>query len=243
MDGNRRWAKSHGLQPWLGHKEGAQTLKETIKFCIESKIPYLSVYTLSLENLKRPQEELNFLFGVLAKQLASSELDSLKKYGVKVQFIGDSNYYPQELKTLIDKVEQETASGKNLTLSCLFCYGGRQELVAMAQSIATKIEQGKFTTQDINEETIKNELWTHTLPDADLIIRTGFVKRLSNFLPFQSAYSELYFIDKHWPEITRDDLVQAVDYILIIPNEGLVNEDNRTWRRCLGDSFGNSCCT
>jgi undecaprenyl diphosphate synthase len=210
MDGNRRWAQKQGLKPWLGHKEGVNPIKETISFCLEHKIKDLTLYTLSLENLKRPQEELTYLFDVLAKELASKELDDLFKNGIRVRFIGDRALFPSQLVPIINDIEKKTELNNKLNLNLLFCYGGQQELAAAAQ----KCCQTYHSSNPLSTAEFKSCLWSAELPPLDLVIRTAGDQRLSNFLPVQSAYSELYFISIFWPDLTKEHLIDAALFFL-----------------------------
>lgn len=211
MDGNRRWAKQHGHKPWIGHKKGVEPVRTTLEFCIKNEIPYLTLYVFSLENFNRPQEELSYLFDVLAQQISDQELDKLFQEGVKVKFIGDRNAFPEKLKPLIEDIEIKTQQGKKLTLQLLFCYGGQQEIVAACKEIATLCMQGALSPEDITPTLFKEHLWSDGLQEPDLIIRTAGDQRLSNFLTWGSAYSELAFLPCLWPEITEDILVDTVN--------------------------------
>lgn len=211
MDGNRRWARKAGLAPYIGHKKGVDPFKMTVKFCLKNKIPYLTLYTFSIENFKRPQEELDYLFNVLAKELASNELDELFKQGVKVIFAGDRSLFPQQLVSTIKDIEEKTKDGKNLTLTLLFCYGGQQEIIDATKKIVTLVKNGTLSPDAINKDHFENCLWTGKMPPPDLIIRTGRRQCMSNFLCFQAAYSELYFSDLYWPEFTENDLIKALE--------------------------------
>jgi undecaprenyl diphosphate synthase len=210
MDGNRRWAKKHALQPWIGHERGVKPVKEAITFCLEQKIPYLTLYAFSLENFNRPAQELSFLFNVLAQQIASQELQMIFDQGVKVIFSGDETKFPDTVRPVIAQVTEKTKNNTQLTLTILFCYGGQQELVAASKAIAQEIKNGSLKPQDITETTIHDHLWTAHLPTPDLIVRTGGEKRLSNFLTFHAGYSEIFFIDTYWPDITHQDLENMV---------------------------------
>ena len=211
MDGNRRWAKKHGYKPWVGHHHGIAPLKASVEFCIKHAIPYLTVYAFSLENFKRPPEELHYLFDIIAQELVTTEMENLFNNGVKVQFIGDRTKFPSQLTTTIANVETKTIQGTKLTLNLLFCYGGRQELVASVKAIAAQVASGQLKQDDINEQLLEKYLWTAGTPDPDFIIRTGYTKRLSNCLPFQSTYSELCFLDCYWPDVTEKHLEQALE--------------------------------
>ncbi len=211
LDGNRRWARKAGLAAWLGHRTGVDPVKMTLAFCLKHKIPYLTLYAFSLENFKRPQQELDFLFNTLAKEIESKELDALFKQDVKVLFVGDRSLFPAPLIPIINNVEEKTKQGKSLTLTILFCYGGQQEIINAASLIAQKVKRGELSPDQITEERFKECLWTGTITAPDLIIRTGGMKRLSNFLSYHSAYSELYFTDVYWPDFTETDLINAIN--------------------------------
>ncbi len=212
MDGNRRWAKKHGFKPWIGHKEGVNSVKTAIEFCLEFEIKQLTLYVLSLENLKRPQEELAYLFDILAPELAGKEFDELFQRGISVRFIGDRNQFPQKLVPIIADIEQKTAHNSTMYLNLLFCYGGQQELLAAAQKICDSCAHNK--SQAIDKQTFMHALWSGALPPIDLIIRTAGDQRLSNYLPVQSAYADLYFTQVLWPDLTREHLFDAVQFFL-----------------------------
>ena len=214
MDGNRRWAKQHGFKPWIGHEEGVGPIKTTVKFCLKYHIPYLTLYVFSLENFKRPEQEVSYLFDILAQKVASEEFETLYKEGVKLQFIGDRSRFPAKLISLINDLEEKTKNNSNLTLSLLFCYGGQQELVAGVQTLCEQARAGKLDPQTITYEQFIGALWSHTLPPLDLVIRTAGDQRLSNFLPLQAGYSELYFIPCYWPEVSEKELEEAALYYL-----------------------------
>ena len=210
MDGNRRWAKKQGFKPWVGHERGVDPVKTTVEFCIEQKIPHLSLYAFSLENLNRSPEELDHLFTTIEKGLTNNEFEKLIKNGVKIKFIGDRTLFPQRLMPTITDLEQRTQTGTALTLNILFCYGGQQELTDAMKTIGKLIEEKKISADSITAPLIQKHLWTSASPNPDLIIRTGGNQRLSNFLPWQSAYSELMFIETYWPDITKEDLFIAL---------------------------------
>ncbi len=211
MDGNRRWAKSHGYKPWIGHKKGVEPVRTTLEFCIKNQIAHLTLYVFSLENFNRPQEELSYLFDVLAQQIADQELDKLFKEGIKVRFIGERSLFPEKLKPLIEDIESKTAQGDQLTLNLLFCYGGQQEIVAACQKIASEAAAGILDCEKITPEIFSHYLWSGPIPPPDLIIRTAGDQRLSNFLTWASAYSELCFLPCFWPEITDAILTESLE--------------------------------
>lgn len=210
MDGNRRWAKERGMVPWYGHAEGVSAVQKVIKFCLEKKIKYLSLYTFSLENFRRSQEENSYLFKLMVKE-AEKGTQEFKKYGIRLRFIGDRNLFPEQLSPLLDQVEKETAHLDTLNVTFLFCYGGRQEIASAAKNIAHKVKLGQLQEDDITPELVSQHLWTAEIPDPDLIIRTGSFSRLSNFLIYQAAYSELYVLDCLWPDLNKEHLQDAYD--------------------------------
>ena len=211
MDGNRRWAMSQGLLPTDGHRKGFDIIKTIIDFCFEKKIDHLSLYTFSIENLKRSTEEVYYLFEILAYEVVD-DLTELKQKNVNITFIGDRTLFPKNIKILCEKVEKETYHCNGLYLHILLCYGGRQEIVDTARRIAIKVKKGDLQESDITIDVFERFLWTTGISHPDLIIRTGGDHRLSNFLLFQAAYSELYFLDCLWPEISKKELESAVTY-------------------------------
>ena len=208
MDGNRRWAKKHNQDANFGHRQGGETAKRVVEYCLKRGIEMVSLYMWSLENFQRSPEEVQEFFKMMADEL-EKELPGLIKNGIKIRFIGDRKCFPQSIAPTIEHLEKSTAQGKNLQLNMLFCYGGKQEILSAVNTIIKDVKEGKL--DDVNsEEIFKKYLWTEDIPDPDLIIRTGGVKRLSNFLTYQTAYSELYFIDRFWPDITSQDLDAAL---------------------------------
>lgn len=208
MDGNRRWAKRNGLKPWYGHREGVEAVRKVIQFCLEKKIRYLSLYTFSLENFKRSAEENKYLFGLMVQE-AQKGVAEFRKYGVRLRFRGDRSLFPQDLSPLLDRVERDTADMDVLHVTFLFCYGGRQEIANAAKHVAVDLKAGKISEEAITPELLSSYLWTYDLPDPDLVIRTGGYSRLSNFLLYQAAYSEIYVLDCLWPDITTEHLEEA----------------------------------
>lgn len=210
MDGNRRWACKQGFKPWIGHKHGVTPLKMAVEFCLKYGLPYLTVYALSLENLKRPAEELSYLFDVLAPEIMDQELKKLGEQGVRVRFVGDRTQFPARLREKIEHVEQETAQNNRLVFTWLFCYGGQQEIIAAARSLCHELLKNRESADAVTQERFEKHLWSAGVPAPDLVIRTGCASRLSNFLSYESAYSELYFLNKYWPDVVEEDLNVAV---------------------------------
>lgn len=210
QDGNRRWAKQRGLEKVEGHKAGIEAAKRTIEFCLEKKIKYLSLYTFSAENFNRSQDEVKAIFELMMQE-AHKGIEEFKKNDIRLRFIGDRSLFPSQLLPLLDQFEKETAHCDTLHVSFLFCYGAQQEIAAAAKNIARKVKAGELAEDDITPELVSQHLWTHELPEPDLIIRTGYVSRLSNFLLFQAAYAELCMLDCFWPDITKEKLQHVYD--------------------------------
>ena len=211
MDGNRRWAREHGLQPWEGHKAGVESLKTAVTTCLEQGINYLSVYAFSLENFKRSAEELHHIFSLIPEQLSSDDFNQLLNKGIRIRFVGDRSLFPKHLIASFESLEKQTAKNSQLTVCILFCYGGQQEIAASVRSIVSDVQAGMIDPKTITPQTVADHLWTADIPNPDLIIRSGKMHRLSNFLPFQSTYSEIYFLDCYWPEVTKEHLLKAFD--------------------------------
>lgn len=208
MDGNRRWAKERKQLAEYGHRKGTEKFELLIEYCLRRGIEMVSVYAWSLENFNRSPEEIQHILKILT-EWSKTALPDLIKHGVKIRFVGDQKCFPETVRSTINHIEQSTAQGTKLHLNILFCYGGKQEIISAVNNIIKDVKAGKL--QDVpSEEVFKKYLWTEDIPDPDLIIRTGGVKRLSNFLTYQTAYSELYFTDRFWPDITMNDLDAAL---------------------------------
>ena len=209
MDGNRRWAKERLLPSAAGHKKGVDALSDTLKACIDFGVKYLTVYAFSTENWKRTEEEVGFLLELLAKTIID-EIPEFNKNGVKVKFIGDRVSLKKEIVDVIQKGEKETAHNQKLTLQIAFNYGARQEITNAVKIIATKVQNGELLLDEICENTFNEFLYTKDIPDPDLLIRTGGEKRISNYLLWQCAYSEIYVTDTYWPEFGKKALSDAI---------------------------------
>ncbi len=210
MDGNRRWALARGLQAMLGHKEGAKSVEHAIKFCLESGISYLSLYTFSLENLQRSPEEKEYVFDLLVTELAE-RLPSFVEQDIQIRFVGNRTLFPSQVLPVCDQVEQATKHCGKLVLNFLFCYGAQQEIVDGIKKLIHKVRSGELSEQEVTEQTFADCLWSAGMPEPDLIIRTGGRQRLSNFLLYQAAYSEFCFLDCLWPDITVNDFKQVLN--------------------------------
>jgi len=202
MDGNRRWARSRGMFPWLGHRQGAKTVEMVIQYCIDHKISYVSLYTFSLENFKRSEEEISYLFALIDE--AKSRVHEFIKAGVKIKFVGDRSVLPKDTQRSCDDIELATVNCQKLQCQFLLCYGSQQEILAAAQELI------RLQPEHVTIDLLKKHMWIGDIPDPELIIRTGGVKRLSNFLLFQAAYSEIEFLDCLWPDLTKDLLHETV---------------------------------
>lgn len=209
MDGNRRWAVKQGMAKWFGHKEGAKVIQYAIDFCLNKHIEFLSLYTFSMENIKRSDEEKKYLFDLLISESKKIVNDCLKK-NVRVKFIGDKSLYPQDVLEAVMQMEKITAQCTSLQVNFLLFYGSRQEIFWGIKELIKKIKTENLDDDAINNELFEQCLWTYGIPEPALIIRTGGRNRLSNFLLYQSAYSEIIFLDCLWPEITYTDFEQCL---------------------------------
>ncbi len=202
MDGNRRWAKKRALMPWLGHRQGVESVQMATQYCLDNKISYLSLYTFSLENFKRSEQEISYLFSLVRE--AKDRIEEFVKAGVQIRFIGDRSKIPRDTLIVCQELESITKDGTKLQCNFLMCYGGQQEILHAVQEL---VKQG---VSEISLEALRQNLWLGGIPDPEIIIRTGGVKRLSNFLLFQGAYSEIRFLDCLWPDLTKELLHATV---------------------------------
>lgn len=210
MDGNGRWAKKRNKNRSSGHKEGVKTLKKIVKAAVNLKVESLTVYAFSTENWKRPKAEVDFLL-TLMKRTMRNEVEELLENGVRVQFLGRKNNLSNSLINEIKYIENRSAENSNLTLNIAFNYGGRAEITDAAKKIAEDYKNGKIELNNFEEKDFASYLYRKELQNIELLIRTGGDLRLSNFLLWQSAYAELYFTDKFWPDFSESDLKQAVE--------------------------------
>ncbi len=209
MDGNGRWAKSRGLPRPLGHRAGIEAVRRTITASVGQGVGYLTLYSFSSENWRRPATEIGELMGLLRFYLRS-ELANLHKEQVRVRVIGERKKLPADIVELIDHAEELTHDNKKLTLTLALNYGGRQEITAAAHGLAKAVERGQLKADAIDEHVFQSFLFTGGMPDPDLVIRTSGEKRISNFLLWQSAYAEYVFMDVLWPDFGGDHLAQAI---------------------------------
>lgn len=209
MDGNGRWAKARGLPRGAGHERGVEALRRTVEAASDLGIQYLTVFSFSTENWRRPAGEVNALFGLL-RAYVRRDLERLKRDGVRVRVAGTRDNLPVDLLELVDRAERETQHNTKFHLTVAFNYGGREELVRAAQAIADEVAAGRLMPQQITDKHLEAHLDTRELPDPDLLIRTSGERRLSNFLLRQCAYAELVFTDVLWPDFGAEALRDAV---------------------------------
>lgn len=214
VDGNRRWAKKHGIPSYEGHLAGYNTLKEVALATLEAGVKYASVYVFSTENWKRSEDEVSKLMGLVLK-LVSSDLPEFQKHDVKLRVVGSREGVDSKIIEAIEKAESETAANKSGVLALCFNYGGQLEIVDAVK----KLVQSGVGADDITVDKIAESLYAPELPPIDIIVRTSGEKRLSNFMLWRSAYSELMFLDKMWPDMTKKDV------------SSIIKEYNRRHRR------------
>ncbi len=212
MDGNGRWAKSRGLPRALGHRAGVEALKTTLRLCSDWGIKALTVYAFSTENWSRPEDEVNFLMALFERVL-QNELESLQNEKVRINFLGDLDSLPRRLQQLIEEARNLTAMNKGISFNVCTNYGGRRELVLAAQKLAKRSLNGDLDPDMIDENIFASELFTASLVDPDLLIRTSGERRISNFLLWQLAYAEIHVTDVLWPDFDEQALSKALfDY-------------------------------
>ncbi|MGI6226178.1 MAG: isoprenyl transferase [Peptococcales bacterium] len=209
MDGNGRWATKRGLPRVVGHRAGVQTLKSIVEFCGDIHIPYLTVYAFSTENWKRPQEEVNTLMNLIVEYI-EKELEELNKNGVKINPIGRLEDLPSVTLHHIKKAASITKDNNKLVLNVALNYGGRYEITQAVKNICQKVIDGEYAPSDINEMLISRYLFTSNQPDPDLMIRPSGEMRISNFLLWQLAYSELWVTNVLWPDFKPQHLINAI---------------------------------
>lgn len=209
MDGNGRWAKINGLPKIEGHRAGANVVEEIIQGCIEWEVEILSLYTFSTENWQRPKREVNALMGLLGQHLKKNS-NKLKENKIKFMVSGKKDDLPRNLQQQIQELMMQTKDNAKLVLNLALNYGGRQDILQAAKSIALKVKQEQLGLSEINEQLFTQHLYTNGLPDPDLLIRTSGERRISNFFLWQLSYSEFYFTSKLWPDFKKQDLTEAI---------------------------------
>lgn len=209
MDGNGRWAKARGLSRSMGHQQGVVAVREITTACSRLGVKYLTLYTFSTENWNRPADEVAALMSLI---LTSLEEELFMKNNVRLRVIGDLTRVPKEVQDSISGLEQRTASNHGMTMIIALSYSSRWEITQTMRSIAHDVATHKLAPDDICEQTITNRLATNFMPDPDLLIRTGGELRLSNYLLWQCAYTELYFCETYWPDFHEADLKKAISW-------------------------------
>lgn len=210
MDGNGRWANARGLPRAFGHRKGVEAVRETVRAAAEAGISVLTLFAFSSENWRRPETEITDLFGLL-KAFIRRDLAELHREGVKIRVIGDRLNLQDDLRVLLQEAEETTRGNSALTLVIAFNYGSRDEIARAVQGLAQDVVAGLISPSDIDSAAINARLDTAGLPDPDLIIRTSGEERLSNFLMWQAAYSELMFVPEYWPDFGRETLFRALE--------------------------------
>ena len=210
MDGNGRWAKSRGLPRTAGHKKGADSLRTILNACRESGVQFLTIYAFSSENWKRPSDEISDLMQLLRLYL-QQELDSMHENQVRMRFIGDLTQLDTDLRGMVKEAMEMTSRNHAFNLTVALSYGSRQEIVRSVRKLAADVQAGVLKVEDISEEIVTSVLDTTGIPDPDLLIRTGGEQRLSNFLLWQSAYTEFYFTPVLWPDFDRAHFTEALE--------------------------------
>lgn len=208
IDGNRRWAKERGLAPVRGHEVASKKFKEFLGWAREAGVRYVIAYVFSTENWNRPPREVTYLMRLISR-FFTRDLAELKKKKICIRVAGVRSLLSRKIQGLVERAEQETASFQDFTLMLAFSYGGRDEIVAAANRLMADKE--KFNGKEITKEDFTRYLWTVGIPDPDLIIRTSGEMRLSNFLPWQSVYSELFFLPTFFPDITKEEFLRVLD--------------------------------
>lgn len=212
MDGNGRWAKAQGKHRIFGHKNGVKAVREVTEGCAEIGVKHLTLYAFSTENWNRPKMEVSALMELLFMTIGK-EIKTLQKNNIRLNAIGHIHNLPESNRKALTEVIEATKNNTRMTLTLALSYGSREELSEAAKKIAIDYKEGKISLDEINQEKISEHLYTHNIPDPELMIRTSGEHRISNFLLWQLAYTELYFTEKFWPEFAKNDLYKAIyDY-------------------------------
>ncbi len=209
MDGNGRWAEQRHLPRILGHRKGVETVQSVVDGCLEHGVRYLTLYAFSSENWGRPQEEVEALMGLLGTFL-KKELSQLNERGIRLLAIGEIDRLPKKIAEILTGIIAQTAANDRMVLNLALSYGSRNELTRAIQKLGHEVASGNLNPEDITELEIENALDTKEIPDPDLLIRTSGEMRISNFLLWQIAYTELYFTETLWPDFSKDELTRAL---------------------------------
>ena len=224
MDGNGRWAKQHALGRIMGHQKGVEAVRKTVRLCREIGIQYLTLYAFSVENWLRPDQEVAALMQIL-RQYLRSELAEMMENDIRLYAIGDINGLQAPVRKLLAETMARTAGNRGMVLNLALSYGGQDEIIRAVRRIADDVREGKLAAEDITRESFAAYLYTAGIPDPDLLIRTSGEFRISNFLLWQSAYTEFYFTEVLWPDFDKKDLFAAIaDYQRRERRYGLTSE-------------------
>jgi|TARA_Y100000310_G_C20686165_1_gene819148 tritrans,polycis-undecaprenyl-diphosphate synthase [geranylgeranyl-diphosphate specific] len=210
LDGNRRYAMKKGLKPWKGHEFGMKKLENLLSWCEELGIKELTLYAFSLDNFKRPEIEKKVLFGLFKEGIKNLEGDNrLSKLGIRIRFLGRLSLFPKEVQEEMHKIMEKTKNYDNFKINLCMAYSGKSEITDALKKIIEKIKNNEIKEEDVDEKLVERNLYLNGKPD--ILIRPGGEKRLSDFLIWQSAYSELFFLDKLWPEFEKGDLIEVIE--------------------------------
>ena len=210
MDGNGRWAKANNKTRLEGHKRGVQSVRNIIQKSLDIGLKNLTLYTFSKDNWKRPKLEVNGLMNIFSETI-KNEFDNFQKNGVNVSFIGNISSFPSSIQSLVKKTSKRTFKNKTLNLNIAFGYSSREEIVAASKKIADKVINNNLKINDINEAVFSQNLYQSNLSDPDLLIRTSGEHRISDFMLWQIAYSEIFFVEKYWPDFNGDDFLEVIN--------------------------------
>ncbi len=210
MDGNGRWAKKRGMPRTFGHKKGAENVVKITRSMKESGVKYLTLYAFSTENWQRSKDEVDALMQLLNEYL-DKELKEIMENNVRIVFIGERYMLSDDIQRKMHFLEKESAKNSDLTLCIALSYGSRQEILSAVKNIARKVQSNQLSIEDISQDTFSDELYTKDIPDPDILIRTSGEQRISNYLLWQIAYTELFFTDTLWPDFGRDELLDIIE--------------------------------
>ena len=210
MDGNRRWARQRGRSTVMGHKKGADVLKDLARYAHEQEVRWLTAFAFSFENWSRPKIEIDGLLGLL-RGFLENDVDELNKQNVKLRVIGNRSRFSSKLIDLIEWAERSTSGNTGLNLTLALDYGGRQEITEAVKILVSEVESGILTVGDIKDDVVKSRMSSVALPDIDLLVRTGGEQRISNFMLWDMSYAELYFTPVLWPDFSQTDFQQALE--------------------------------
>ena len=209
MDGNGRWAKSQGAFRTFGHENGVKAVRQTVEACVELNVKFLTLYAFSTENWNRPKEEVDALMSILVNSILS-EMPTLMEQSIKLNAIGNLDSLPEDCKKILDESIEKTSGNTKMTLTLALSYSGRWDIMNAISNIVKDVEDNKITSESFNEKMFSGYLSTDGIPDPELMIRTSGESRISNYMLWQIAYSELYITDVLWPDFTKEDFFQAI---------------------------------